>query len=81
MGCNEGVDAGLRCGVVRAGRSSVSDVTAAAGEHEEHDKGRSRGVVGEEVGRKACDFADSCYEECDYRDLKKPIKPFVPSMK
>ena len=41
MGCNEGVEAGLRCGVVRAGRSSVSDVTA-AGEHEEHDKGRSR---------------------------------------
>ena len=42
MGCNEGVEAGLRCGVVHAGRSSVSDVTAAAGEHEEHDKGRSR---------------------------------------
>ena len=40
-GCNEGVEAGLRCGAAHAGRSSVSDVTA-AGEHEEHDKGRSR---------------------------------------
>ena len=65
-GCNEGVEARLRCGAAHAGRSSVSDVTAAAGKHEEHGKGRARGAVGEEVGRKACDLADSHHEECDY---------------